>query len=222
MGIESEIYCGPRTNKPKKWEPDASFFAKKSKYHYFFSPSKPFRKGFFIAWAQLRQPKQNQESEWGWVGGKACLWRAAFGKPLDAYHTLLLTTGTVSRIVDFQNSRFWFRKQYSKFPMNERNRNTLGRASQYPEMTDSHQSFGQNMHGKPADKLKPLFEQMCGVGVPERVHAHRLANACLFLGFVDCPLHSTLGISGVKISAYTANDLLVFAVEYPFIGLFCF
>jgi len=63
---------------------------------------------------------------------------------------------------------------------------------------------------------------MRGKSVPERVYAHRLEDACLFLGFVAYPLHSTLRISGVKISAYAAQNLLVFAVEYPFVWLFCF
>lgn len=63
---------------------------------------------------------------------------------------------------------------------------------------------------------------MCGKSVTQGVYAHRLEDARFFLGFVDCPLHSTLGIPGVKISAYTAQNLLIFAVEYPFVGLLCF
>ena len=47
-------------------------------------------------------------------------------------------------------------------------------------------------------------------------------DACLLLGFVDCPLHAKLGIAGVEVSAYTTDNLLIFNVEYPFVGLFCF
>lgn len=46
--------------------------------------------------------------------------------------------------------------------------------------------------------------------------------ACLFLGFVDYPLHTMLGIAGVEVSTYTIDNLLIFAVEYSFIGLFFF
>jgi hypothetical protein len=55
-----------------------------------------------------------------------------------------------------------------------------------------------------------------------RVAERPFDDACLFLGFVDCPLDSTLRISGIKISAYTTDNLLIFAVQYPFVGLFCF
>jgi hypothetical protein len=54
-----------------------------------------------------------------------------------------------------------------------------------------------------------------------RVVEHPFGDACLFLGFFDCPLDSTLRISGIKISAYTADNLLIFVVEYSFVGLFC-
>jgi len=70
--------------------------------------------------------------------------------------------------------------------------------------------------------IEPIFQQMCSKSMTQRVCTHRLADACLFLGFFYCPLHSTLGISGVKVSTYATNDLLIFALEYQFVGLFCF
>jgi hypothetical protein len=46
-------------------------------------------------------------------------------------------------------------------------------------------------------------------------------DACRLLGFVDCPLHATLGIAGVEVSTYRIDNLLIFVVEYSFVGLFC-
>lgn len=61
-----------------------------------------------------------------------------------------------------------------------------------------------------------------GRGVAQRVHIHWLLDSGFLFGFIHRPLHTPLGITGIKISTYPALDLLIFAVEYPFIGLFCF
>ena len=70
--------------------------------------------------------------------------------------------------------------------------------------------------------IQSFFQQMGGVGMPQGMDVHRLLNPCFLFGFIHCPLHTPLGIAGVKVSADPTFDLLIFAVEYPFIGLLCF
>ena len=72
-----------------------------------------FWKGFFMAWAQLRRPDQNQELKLGWDSVKDCLWRSPFGKSLNADHAFLLAARAVSWVVAFQNPGFGFRKRNS-------------------------------------------------------------------------------------------------------------
>lgn len=70
--------------------------------------------------------------------------------------------------------------------------------------------------------VQPLFQQMSGVGMPECVDVHRLNNTRFLFSLIHRPLHSSLGIPPVKISACTTNDLLSFTVEQPLNRLFGF
>src|SRR5690606_12176716 len=110
--------------------------------------------GFFWLGHRSSSPIKNRGLKMGWDGRKDGLWWSAFGQALDADHAFLLTARTVSRIIGFQNSRFGIWKCNPKHPMDQRNRDLLGRASQDAKMPDSNQSPGQDMHGEPADKLQ--------------------------------------------------------------------
>ena len=58
--------------------------------------------------------------------------------------------------------------------------------------------------------------------MPECVDVHRLNNTRFLFSLIHRPLHSSLGIPPVKISACTTNDLLSFTVEQPLNRLFGF
>ncbi len=70
--------------------------------------------------------------------------------------------------------------------------------------------------------IQSFFQQMGGVGVPERVHVHRLEYPCFLFGLVDRPLYAPLGIAGVEVAPGAAADLAVGAVEHPDMGLLGF
>jgi hypothetical protein len=42
----------------------------------------------------------------------------------------------------------------------------------------------------------------CSKSVPKRMHTNLLGNPSYFTGLFDCPLHATLGITTIKITAH--------------------
>ena len=62
---------------------------------------------------------------------------------LNADHAFLLAAGAVSWIVDFQYPGFFFQNRNYEFLMNERDRDLLGRTSQYPQVPNSDQSLNE-------------------------------------------------------------------------------
>jgi hypothetical protein len=58
---------------------------------------------------------------------------------------------------------------------------------------------------------------MSRIGMPERVHGHRLLNTGGFTGLVHRPLDAPLGIAAVKV---TAGSSFWSSMEEPILGSF--
>ena len=67
--------------------------------------------------------------------------------------------------------------------------------------------------------VQTFFQQMSGKSMPERVHVHRLLDPGFLFGFIHCPLNASLRIAGIEVTTDPAFDLLIFAIEHPFVGL---